>query len=89
MAKGDGSIGGLTPAKEGGAIERQWDEDVGGKGAGAQFPSPDAALPGQRMAERSKNQYPTEPPGGGEGDGMRKQSGPKGKPASDVSGFAS
>lgn len=70
MAKGEGSIGGMKPAREGRAIEKQWDEPIGGHPA--EGPAENAALPGRRMATRidsSLGASRISGPIGGEGNG--------------------
>ena len=66
------------------------DQNDQGRSAPDTYPAENAALPGARMAIRMDNKYPTEPPGGGEGEGLRIQvGGQKFKPKADVSGFSS
>lgn len=74
MAKEDGgSMAGQTPAREGSAIEKQWDEPVGG--TPAQGVTLDAALPGRRNATRIDSNFGGQPVGG-EGDGRKDRATP-------------
>ena len=50
-----------------------------GKGSmQGEFPAEDAGTPGRRKATRIDAKYPSEPPGGGEGDGNKDHGGYKG-----------
>ena len=75
MAK-DPFTGGKRPTDES-SIERlqeggyEGDAEDSGRATPDRFPGPEAALPGRRNAKRIDNQFPTEPPGGGEGNGHR------------------
>jgi len=64
-------------------------QDDNGRSAPDAYPAEDAALSGTRVAQRMDNKYPTEPPGGGEGNGRNVGKNPFGKAKPDVTGFAS